>query len=67
MPAAALAGLIAALMHSLSLRARAGVAEPELMRWAEVELALVLAAASPVGRDAAQGLVVILTGQSKIR
>lgn len=44
-PAAALAGLIAALMHSLSLRARAGVAEPELMRWAEAELVLVLAAA----------------------
>ena len=47
-PAAALAGLVAALMHSLSLRARAGVAEPELLRWAQAELALVLAWAAPV-------------------
>ena len=46
-PASALAGLVAALMHSLSLRARAGLTEPELVRWAEAELALVLAAASP--------------------
>lgn len=45
-PASALAGLVAALMHSLSLRARAGLPEPELVRWAEAELALVLAAAS---------------------
>lgn len=47
-PAAALAGLVAALMHSLSLRARAGLDEPELLRWAQAELALVLAAAAPV-------------------
>lgn len=47
-PAAALAGLVAALMHSLSLRARAGMAEPELLRWAQAELALVLAGGAPV-------------------
>ncbi len=55
-PATALAGLVAALMHSLSLRARAGLPEPELMRWAQAELALVLALARPVGRDAGQRL-----------
>ena len=42
---AALAGLVAALMHSLSLRARAGMTEPALMQWAQAELALVLALA----------------------
>lgn len=52
-PAATLAGLIAALMHSLSLRARAGVPEPELMHWAEAELALVLELAATAGCPAA--------------
>lgn len=59
MPATALAGLVTALMHSLSLRARAGVPEPELLRWAQTELALVLAVAGSnglKGRDAKQGL-----------
>lgn len=54
LPATALAGLVAALMHSLSLRARAGLPEPELTRWAQAELALVLALARPAGRDAGQ-------------
>ena len=48
-PAKALAGLVASLMHSLSVRARAGVPEPELMRWAEAELALVLSVAGRGG------------------
>jgi TetR/AcrR family transcriptional regulator, copper-responsive repressor len=48
-PAPALAGLVAALMHSLSLRARAGVPEAELVRWAGAELALVMAAAAGKG------------------
>jgi AcrR family transcriptional regulator len=44
-PDLALAGLVAALLHSLSLRARAGVSEPMLLQWAQAELALVLTVA----------------------
>lgn len=53
-PDQVLAGLVAALMHSLSLRARAGVPEPELGRWAQAQLALVLAlaASGPVEQGA---------------
>lgn len=56
LPASALAGLVAALMHSLSLRSRAGLPEPELLRWAQAELALLLALARPERRDAGQRL-----------
>lgn len=57
-PATALAGLVAALMHSLSLRARAGLPEPELLRWAQTELSLVLALAGAAASQARKGLAV---------